>query len=122
MLEITHVEPLHDRVVRLTLSDGSEVERDLGELLDGRGVFARISSDDAAFREVYVAHGTLAWPGDVDLAPETLIWDGPYPVDETAVRPARHLRVRKPSYAGVLADVYGDGALAEERASWQTRD
>jgi hypothetical protein len=122
MLEITHVEPLHDRVVRLTLSDGSEVERDLGELLDGRGVFARISSDDAAFRQVYVAHGTLAWPGDVDLAPETLIWDGPYPVDETAVRPALHLRVRKPSYAGVLADVYGDGALAEERASWQTRD
>lgn len=122
MLEITAVEPLLDRVVRLTLSDGSVVERDLGELLDGRGIFARISSDEAALREVYVANGTLTWPGGVDLAPETLIWDGPYPVDETAVRPAPRLRVRKPSYAGVLADVYGDGALAEERATWQTRD
>jgi hypothetical protein len=118
MLEITAVEPLHDRVVRLTLSDGAVVERDLGELLDGRGIFARISRDDVAFREVYVANGTLAWPGDVDLAPETVIWDGPYPIDESAVSPKPNLRVRRPSYVGALADVYGDGALAEERASW----
>jgi hypothetical protein len=123
MLEITAVEPLHDRVVRMTLSDGSVVERDLGELLDGRGIFARISRDEAAFREVYVANGTLTWPGDVDLAPETLIWDGPYPADEGAARPAPRLRVRKPNYAGVMADVYGDGsaALAEERGGWPER-
>jgi len=120
MLEITAVEPLHDRVVRLTLSDGVVVERDLRELLDGRGVFARISFDDAAFREVFVASGTLAWPGEIDLAPETLIWDGPYPADGAATRPAPYLRVRKPIYAGSLADVYGDpaDALAEERRSW----
>lgn len=29
-----------------------------------------ISFDDDVFREVYVDHGTLAWPGAVDIAPE----------------------------------------------------
>jgi hypothetical protein len=50
-------------------------------------LLARISSDDAAFREVFVDYGTLVWPGDVDLAPETLIWDGPYP-DDGDTRPS----------------------------------
>ena len=43
MLEITKVEPLKGRSVRLTLSDGMVVDRDLGALLDGAGVLARIS-------------------------------------------------------------------------------
>ena len=96
MLEIDEVEPLHDRVVRLRLSDGSVVVRDLGALLDGRGVFARITNDDAAFREVFVDYGTLAWPGEVDIAPETLIWDGPYPNDMETRRPEPFLRPRRP--------------------------
>jgi len=95
MLRIAHVRPLEGRHVQLTLTDGSVVERDLGALLDGIGVFARISSDDAAFREVYVEGGTLAWPGALDIAPETLIWDGPDP-KETERRPDRFLRPRRP--------------------------
>ena len=96
MLEIAAVEPLEGRFVRLTLSDGSIVVRDLSGLLDGRGVLARISFDDAAFREVFVDSGTLVWPGDVDLAPETLIWDGPYP-DDSDRRPEAFLRPSLPS-------------------------
>jgi len=98
MLEVTAVEPLQDRVVRLTLSNGDVVERDLGALLDGVGVFERISFDDAAFREVYVDYGTIAWPGEVDIAPETLIWDGPYPEDESTRDPEPFLRPQKPKY------------------------
>lgn len=96
MLEIIDVAPLEGRTVRLTLSDGSVVVRDLSELLDGRGVFERISFDDAAFRQVYADYGTIAWPGDVDIAPETLIWDGPPPPDEASRRPEAFLRPRKP--------------------------
>jgi Protein of unknown function (DUF2442). len=96
MLEVTAVEPLQDRVVRLTLSNGDVVERDLAALLDGRGVFERISFDDATFREVYVDYGTIAWPGEVDIAPETLIWDGPYPADESTRTPEPFLRPGKP--------------------------
>lgn len=95
MLEIAAVEALEGRSVRLTLSDGTVVLRDLGGLLDGVGVFEQITADDDAFRQVFVDYGTLAWPGDVDLAPETLIWDGPYPDDEHR-RPEPFLRPRKP--------------------------
>jgi hypothetical protein len=65
--------------------------------LDGVGVFERISFDDDAFREVYVDYGTLAWPGEVDIAPETLIWDGPDPGDENR-RPEAFLRPQRPRY------------------------
>ena len=97
MLRISDVRPLEGRVVQLTLTDGSVVERDLGALLDGVGVFERISTDDAAFREVFVDYGTLVWPGDVDIAPETLIWDGPDPKGEDRT-PAPFLRPRKPQH------------------------
>lgn len=99
MLEVSDVEPLEGKVVRLTLSDGSVVVRDLSELLDGRGVFARITHDHAAFRQVYVDYGTIVWPGEIDIAPETLIWDGPYP-DDPSARPAPYLRPQKPAVTG----------------------
>ena len=98
VLRISKVRPLEGRLVQLTLTDGSVIERDLSALLDGAGVFERISFDDVAFREVYVDYGTLAWPGDVDIAPETLIWDGPDP-KEVDRRPERFLRPRRASSA-----------------------
>lgn len=97
MVRISNVRPLAGRLVQLTLTDGSIVERDLSALLDGVGVFERISFDDAAFREVYVDGGTLAWPGEVDIAPETLIWDGPAPKNGDR-RPEHFLRPQKPRH------------------------
>jgi len=97
MLRILDVRPLEGRLVQLTLTDGSVVERDLSALLDGVGVFKRISFDDAAFREVFVDYGTLVWPGEVDIAPETLIWDGPAPKDQDR-QPEPFLRPGKPRY------------------------
>jgi hypothetical protein len=99
MLRIAKARPLRGRVVELTLTDGSVVQRDLGGLLDGVGVFQRITVDDDAFRELFVDGGTVAWPGEVDIAPETLIWDGLDPKDEDR-RPEPFLRPRKPRDAG----------------------
>jgi hypothetical protein len=96
MIRIAEVEPLAGRIVRLTLTDGSVVDRDLSALLDGVGVFHRISFDDDAFREVYVDYGTLVWPGEIDIAPETLIWDGPAPRGEPTRHPEPFLRPRRP--------------------------
>jgi hypothetical protein len=62
VLRIVSVQPLEGRLVRLTLTDGSVVHRDLGSLLDGVGVFGQISADDTPFRRVRVEGGTLAWP------------------------------------------------------------
>ncbi|MEI7743308.1 MAG: DUF2442 domain-containing protein [Chloroflexota bacterium] len=71
MLEISAVEPLAGRTVRLTLSDGSTVERDLRDLLRGP-LFDPIAADDGLFGAVRVDYGTLVWPGGIDIAPETL--------------------------------------------------
>ncbi len=95
MLEIVAVEPLANLTVRLTLADGEIVVRDLGDLLRGP-LFDPIAGDPARFQEVGVAHGTIAWPGGADIAPETLIWDGPVPRDAATRKPARFLRPRQP--------------------------
>ena len=95
MLEIRDVAPLEGRTVRLTLSDGDVVVRDLTDLLNGP-LFDRIAADDDLFRGVTVDYGTLVWPGNVDLAPETLIWDGPTPIDESTRRPEPFLRPQPP--------------------------
>ena len=79
----------------MTLTDGTVIERDLTDLLVGP-VFEPLVMSDDLFRRVGVDYGTLVWPGDVDIAPETLIWDGPYPHDEATRRPEPFLRPRRP--------------------------
>ena len=95
MLEIRSVTPVRGRIVRLTLSDGEVVERDLSALLAGP-LLGPLAEDDALFNSVVVGYGTLVWPGSVDIAPETLIWDGPAPADGVRRRPEPFLRPRPP--------------------------
>lgn len=94
MIRVRTAVPLEGRRLRLTLTDGSVVERDVQDLLWGQ-VFDRLRTDDALFRRVRARYGTVTWPGDLDLAPETLIWDGPDPDD--ASRPEAFLRPHSPS-------------------------
>jgi hypothetical protein len=98
MIRIKSVRPLEGRTVRLTLTDGSIVERDVQDLLWGL-VFDRVRTDDAFFRRIRARYGTVTWPGNVDIAPETLIWDGPDPADDSR-RSEPFLRPRSPSRAG----------------------
>jgi hypothetical protein len=77
------------------LTDGAVVERDVQDLLWGP-VFNRLRTDDVVFRRVRARYGTVTWPGNLDLAPETLIWDGPDP-DGDDRRPEPFLRPRSPS-------------------------
>jgi len=93
-MRIRDVEPLAGYWLRLTLSDGSIVERDIRDLLVGR-VFDPIRSDDAIFRSVKVADGTISWPGGVDLDPDVLIWGGsPDPSPNSS--PVPSLRLNRP--------------------------
>ena len=64
--------------IRLVLTNGAEITRDIGDLLRGP-VFRRIRSDDHEFRRLRVEAGTVAWPSGVDLDPDVLIWGGPPP-------------------------------------------
>jgi Protein of unknown function (DUF2442) len=67
--------------LRLTLTDDRTLERDVAGLLIGP-VFESIRRDPALFRQVKVEHGTVVWPGDIDLCPDVVIWNGPPPLSE----------------------------------------
>jgi hypothetical protein len=95
MLRIRSATALQERMLRLTLTDGTVVERDIQDLLWGP-VFERIRTDDTAFGRVRARYGMVTWPGNIDLAPETVIWDGPDP-DDASQRPEPFLRPRSPS-------------------------
>ena len=88
MLRIRSVEVDNDYWLRLGLSDGTTVERNVRELLWGP-VFERLRTDYAEFRRARARHGTVEWPGDLDLAPETLIWNGPTPEGDLSTQLAR---------------------------------
>jgi hypothetical protein len=76
MVDVTEVEILKDRVVRLTFSDGSERVVDLAPLLWGP-VFEEIARNDHAFAEIRVdpESGTITWPNGADLDPDVLHGD-----------------------------------------------
>jgi hypothetical protein len=97
MLRIRFAQALDDYRVRLTLTDGETVERDLRALLWGP-VFQPLRDDYDRFRQVGVASGTLVWPGDLDFDPDTLIWGGAPPAAPGS-KPPKFLRLesRRPS-------------------------
>jgi hypothetical protein len=86
MLRIRRATALEDNRLRLTLTSGDVVERDVGALLWGP-VFEPLRGDQARFRAVAVRAGTVTWPGDLDLDPDVLIWGGPAPRDPGAHPP-----------------------------------
>ena len=98
MLRITNATALDGHRLRLTLTNGDLVERDIGALLWGPA-FEPLRKDEGIFRAVSVRAGTVAWPGDVDLDPDVLIWGGPAPGDPAA-RPPRALRLERTAPVG----------------------
>lgn len=80
LVRIAAVEPLEGFRLRLRLTDGSLVERDVSDLLIGT-VFEPIRRDPALFRQARVESGTVVWPNGADLCPDVLIWNGPPPAD-----------------------------------------
>ncbi len=85
MLRIRKVAPIADHRVRLTLTNGDVVERDLSALL-WEPIFEPLRSGESRFRQVTVSGGTLVRPGDLDFDPDALIWGGPRPTDSSAAR------------------------------------
>lgn len=107
MLRVRSATPLAGRRLRLTLSDKSVVERDIAEFISWGPIYERLRSDDEYFRRVRVRYGTVTWPGNVDLAPEILIWGGPDPAEDDPRRPPTFMVVRSPNRTpdGDLLDV-----------------
>lgn len=76
MLRIKEATPLGGHRLQLRLTDGSTVERDVGSLLDGP-VFDAVRNSPEIFSQVAVRHGTLWWPGDLDLCPDVVLGNVP---------------------------------------------
>jgi hypothetical protein len=83
LLRIETAEPLPGLRLRLTLTDGSVVERDVASLLSGP-VFEQLREEPELFAQVTVHAGTVVWPNGADLCPDVLIWGGPPPTEEAA--------------------------------------
>ena len=70
LLEAT---PTADSTVHVRFDDGTTADVDLSYLLDYGGVFEPLR-DPAFFRQLRAdpEAGTIVWPNDADIAPETL--------------------------------------------------
>jgi hypothetical protein len=82
--------------LRLTLTDGSIIEREITDLLIGP-VFEAIRKDPDAFRKVRVESGTVVWPNGADLCPDVLIWGGAPP--KNVAVPPQSLTLKSPTLA-----------------------
>ncbi|HMM78701.1 MAG: DUF2442 domain-containing protein [Acidobacteria bacterium] len=75
LVRVNKVKALHDFVVYVWFSDGSEREIDIGKYLHGP-VFERVRTDPKLFSSVKVTAGrTIGWGDDLDIDPDTLFYD-----------------------------------------------
>ena len=88
LLRIRKAAPLNQYVLRLTLTDGTDVERDVANLMTGP-IFEPLRGDAALFGALRVEAGTVIWPNGADLDPDVLIWGGPPPAQASVRPPAK---------------------------------
>ncbi len=70
METVTRVTPKDNFHLELQFSTGETRLFDARPYLD-RGAFKKLQ-DPALFKQAYVAFDTVCWPGNLDIAPETL--------------------------------------------------
>jgi hypothetical protein len=70
MESVVHVRPREDFHLELRFDTGETRLFDVRPYLD-KGIFQRLR-DQKLFNQAYVAFDTVCWPGDLDIAPETL--------------------------------------------------
>ena len=68
--EVTSVSAHADFSLTITFANGEVRRFDALPYLD-RGIFVRLKNA-SVFKQAYVEHGTVAWRGGLDIAPETL--------------------------------------------------
>ena len=83
LLRIRDAATTGEHRLRLTLTDGTVIERDVSPLLRGP-IFEPVRRDPAVFRSVKAEGGGVAWPNGADLCPDVLIWGGAPPAEGTS--------------------------------------
>ncbi len=70
LYDVVRVEPLEGNRLSVEFEDGAMGEFDMSPYLD-KGVFKALKNK-SLFDRAYVDYGTVVWPGEIDLAPETI--------------------------------------------------
>ena len=70
---VASVEPLPEYRLHVRFLDGKQGVVDLAELIQSAnaGIFA-VLADPLIFSQVFVKHGVVTWPGEIDLAPDAM--------------------------------------------------
>jgi hypothetical protein len=70
---VTEVEALPGFRLRVRFNDGTEGTVEMAAFIksDAAGVFAALR-DEKLFRQVRISLGAVTWPGDLDLAPDSM--------------------------------------------------
>jgi hypothetical protein len=70
---VTTVQALPDFRLHVRFVDSTQGIVDLSGFVhsDNAGVFA-VLTDPAMFEQVFVEHGAVTWPGEIDLAPDAM--------------------------------------------------
>lgn len=72
LLDVTAVAPLPGFVLRLTFENGEIRRFSMSKLLAREATVFTPLRRAVLFRQVFIAHGTVCWPGGADLDPELL--------------------------------------------------
>jgi hypothetical protein len=70
LLDVVKVKTEGDHVLVLEFENGELRQFDMLPYLE-KQPFVRLK-DSPLFSKAYVAHGTVVWPGNIDIAPDTL--------------------------------------------------
>jgi len=70
---IKEATPMNDYKLKLVFTNGEQGTYDCSQLLDF-GVFKELR-DNAYFQQVAVLDGTVTWPNEQDICPDTLYLD-----------------------------------------------
>ena len=94
MIDVTYVEPQANYTLFLRFSNGDQGMVWLVEHLKFAGYFAPLASTEF-FEEVYLDHGTLCWPGGIDLDPIVVhAWTMAVPLTLAGTPVLTHVRER----------------------------
>jgi hypothetical protein len=77
LLDVVSVVAQKDHTLLIVFENGEKCRSDMKPLLDKKP-FSRLKNY-SLFTKATVAHGTMVWPGNIDITPETL-WDKSEPV------------------------------------------
>jgi hypothetical protein len=80
LLDVISVKPRADYHLDLEFENGERRRFDMKPLLEMKP-WNRVAAP-VLFKLVRVEHGTVVWPGEIDIAPETL-YDDSVPITET---------------------------------------